>query len=85
DGLGGFARYHELPELVRVGAPIYLKFGLRNAPNIYPSGQHIEAVAIQTGRERVRRAAIGLGLLERAGVEYACSAPGATGLGVPEP
>ncbi|HEY8282966.1 MAG TPA: hypothetical protein VIJ28_01135 [Chloroflexota bacterium] len=85
DGLGGFTRYHELPELVRVGAPIYLKFGLRNAPNIYPSGQHLEAVAIQTGRERVRRAAIGLGLLARAGVEYASSEPGATGLGVPEP
>ncbi|HXT35194.1 MAG TPA: hypothetical protein VN837_06420 [Chloroflexota bacterium] len=85
DGLGGFARYHELPELVRVGAPIYLKFGLRNAPNIYPSGQHIEAVAIQTGRERVRRAAIGLELLVRSDVEFACSAPGAAGLGVPEP
>lgn len=85
DGLGGFTRYHELGELVRVGAPIYLKFGLRNAPNIYPSGLHIEAVAIQTGRERVRRAAIGLGLLARAGVEFTGSVPGLSGPGIPEP
>src|SRR5262249_8811500 len=30
DGLGGFIRYPELPEIVRVAAPIHLKFGLRN-------------------------------------------------------
>src|SRR5579859_7641491 len=65
DGLGGFTRYYELPEIIRVGAPIYLKFGLRNAPNIYPSGAHLEQAAIQTGRERVRRASIGLELLAR--------------------
>ncbi|HVA89488.1 MAG TPA: hypothetical protein VNL71_06570 [Chloroflexota bacterium] len=85
DGLGGFTRYHELPELVRVGAPIYLKFGLRNAPNIYPSGLHLEPVAVLTGRERVRRAAIGLQALERSGVEFSRSEPGASDLGVPEP
>ena len=31
DGLGGFTRYYEMPEIVRTGAPVYLKFGLRNA------------------------------------------------------
>ena len=67
DGLGGFTRYYELPEIIRIGAPVYLKFGLRNAPNIYPSGVHLEAAAIATGRERVRRAAIGMELLARAG------------------
>ncbi|HEU0238762.1 MAG TPA: hypothetical protein VFR11_05705 [Micromonosporaceae bacterium] len=65
DNLGGFMRYHELPELVRVAAPIHLKYGLRNAPNIYPSGAHLEAAAIATGRERVRRAAIGMEVLSR--------------------
>ncbi len=49
---GGWMRYYELAEIVRVGAPIYLKFGLRSAPNIYPTGTHLEQVAIQTGRAR---------------------------------
>ena len=65
DDFGGAVRHYEIPELVRVGAPIYLKFGLRNAPNIYPSGQHLESTVLALSRERVRRAAIGLGILRR--------------------
>jgi hypothetical protein len=65
DDFGGTVRHYEIPELVRIGAPIYLKFGLRNAPGIYPSGQHIESTVLALSRERVRRAAIGLGLLRR--------------------
>jgi hypothetical protein len=65
DDFGGTVRYYEIPELVRVGAPIYLKFGLRNAPGIYPSGQHIEPAVLALSRERVRRAAIGLALLRQ--------------------
>ncbi len=84
DGLGGFTRYYEVAEIIRVAAPVYLKFGLRNAPNIYPSGVHLEAAAIATGRERVRRAAIGMELLARAGVEFAASPVGAAGLGIPQ-
>jgi hypothetical protein len=83
DGLGGFTRYHELPDIVRIAAPVYLKFGLRNAPNIYPSGVHLENTAILTGRERVRRAAIGLELLARYSNDLSTSQPGAPGLGVP--
>ncbi len=83
DGLGGFLRYGDLPELVRVGAPMHLKFGLRNAPNIYPSGGHLERIAIDTGRERVRRAAIGLEALARAGTNLACSPTGHARPGVP--
>ncbi|MCL4248968.1 MAG: hypothetical protein KJ065_12550 [Anaerolineae bacterium] len=83
DGLGGFTRYYELPEIVRIGAPIYLKFGLRNAPGIYPSGHHLEAAALNQGRERVRRAAIGLEILARlTGSTYQTSQPGAPGLGI---
>jgi hypothetical protein len=73
DDVGGFVRYHDIGELVRVAAPIYLKFGLRNAPGIYPSGKHLEATAIAQGRERVRRAAIGLEHWRR----YEASARGA--------
>ena len=45
DNIGGFIRYYEIPELIRVAAPIYLKFGLRNSPDIYPCGTHIENTA----------------------------------------
>jgi hypothetical protein len=65
DDFGGAVRHYETAELVRIGAPIYLKYGLRNAPNIYPSGQHIEATVLALSRERVRRAAISLALLRR--------------------
>jgi hypothetical protein len=73
DDLGGFVRHHEAPELVRVGAPVYLKFGLRNAPPLYPVGGHLAAVAEATARERVRRAAICLELMARTGVELPAS------------
>jgi hypothetical protein len=65
DDFGGTVRHYEIAELVRIAAPIYLKFGLRNAPGIYPSGQHLESVVLGLSRERVRRAVIGLGLLRR--------------------
>ncbi|HTK29814.1 MAG TPA: U32 family peptidase [Vicinamibacterales bacterium] len=65
DDLGGTVRHYEIPELVRVASPIYLKFGLRNAPALYPSGQHLEQTVLNLSRERVRRAAIGLALLHR--------------------
>jgi hypothetical protein len=85
DALGGFVRHHEIPELIRVAAPVYVKFGLRNAPEIYPSGTHIEAIAVALSRERVRRARIGLELLERSGYEALCSEVGAGGLAIPVP
>jgi len=80
DGLGGFTRYHELNEIIRVAAPIYLKFGLRNAPSIYPSGVHLEHVVLQSARERVRRASLGLARID---ASYRTSELGAPGLGVP--
>src|SRR5262245_11609141 len=83
DDFGGFGRHYEIPELVRVAAPIYLKFGLRNAPNIYPSGSHLEATAIALTRERVRRAALGLGILASYSPEAETSKRGARGLAVP--
>jgi len=65
DDFGGPVRYYEIPELVRVASPIYLKFGVRNSPGLYPSGQHIEPLVVSLSRERVRRSAIGLGILRR--------------------
>jgi Peptidase family U32 len=65
DDFGGAVRYYEAPELVRVAAPIHLKFTVRNAPGIYPSGGHLAALAVASARERVRRAAIGMAMLRR--------------------
>jgi len=65
DDFGAPVRYYDLPAIVRAAAPVYAKFTVRNAPNIYPSGRHLRAVAIDTARERVRRAAIGVSLLKR--------------------
>lgn len=65
DDFGSPVRHYEVPDLVRVAAPVHLKFTVRNAPGIYPSGKHLQAVAISTARERVRRASIGLAILER--------------------
>jgi hypothetical protein len=85
DNVGGFVRLHEIPELVRIAAPVYLKFGLRNAPDVYPSGSHLEDVAVALTRERVRRARLGLDLLARSGVPACTSELGAAGLAVPRP
>lgn len=83
DDFGGFVRYYEVPEMVRVAAPMYVKLGLRNAPGIYPTGAHIEATAVAMGRERVHRAALALDLLRRYSPEAVASERGAPGLGIP--
>jgi hypothetical protein len=67
DDLGGFVRHYDAAEVVRVGAPVYLKFGIRNSPDLYPVGRHLAEVAVLTARERVRRAALCLALMERSG------------------
>jgi hypothetical protein len=84
DNLGGFVRHHEIPELIRVAAPIYIKFGLRNAPDIYPSGRHLDDVAVALCRERVRRARLGLDVLSRSELAASTSALGAKGIAVPK-
>ena len=85
DNLGGFVRHYELPRLVTCAAPVYAKFGLRNAPDVYPSGTHLDDLTVALSRERVRRARLGLDLLARAGSTAVCSVPGATGLALPIP
>ncbi|MFI6872587.1 hypothetical protein ACIBL6_04005 [Streptomyces sp. NPDC050400] len=67
DDLGGYVRMYEIAELVRRGAPLYLKFGLAKAPAIYPYGAHLRDVTLDTARERVRRGRLALDLLARHG------------------
>ena len=64
DDQGGFVRFYEVAEIIRLAAPVYVKLGLRNAPNIYPAGLHLDELAVKLGRERVRRAELVLRLLE---------------------
>jgi hypothetical protein len=85
DPLGGVVRDNELGDLVTVGAPLYAKFGLRNAQAVYPSGLHLEAVARANAVEKVHRAAVALEWLERLSPGLIQSKPGAAGLGVPLP
>ncbi len=56
DDYGGVVRHAEAPEIVAAAAPVYLKFAVRNAPPLYPTGTHLQATAALLGRERVRRA-----------------------------
>ena len=83
DDFGGFVRHYEIPDLVRIASPVFVKFGLRNAPNIYPSGTHLEATAIALGRERVRRAEIGLSMLDRYYPEAGTTKRGSAFSGIP--
>ncbi|MCX4986329.1 hypothetical protein [Streptomyces sp. NBC_00572] len=71
DDLGGYVRMYEVAELIRRGAPLYLKFGLSNAPGIYPYGSHLRTLALDTVRERVRRGRLALDLLARHGADGA--------------
>jgi hypothetical protein len=84
DGLGGFIRTPEIPEIVRTTSPVYIKFGLRNSPDIYPSGTHLEDVAVKLSRERVRRARLAMDLVERTRIKLSFSKPGAEGLAIPK-
>jgi hypothetical protein len=83
DSLGGFIRHHEVPRLIEIAAPIYVKLGLRNAPDLYPSGTHIEATAIALTRERVRRARLVLEMLIRSGLQPPATAGRSGDLAVP--
>ncbi len=66
DDQGGSVRFFDVPDVVRVAAPVYLKMGLRNAPNIYPVGAHLADLAVALGRERVRRAELVLQVVDAA-------------------
>ncbi len=83
DALGGVVRGNELGDLVAAGAPLYAKFGLRNARALYPSGAHVVEEACAIAREKVHRAAVGLEWLARLRPELTQSGPNAPGLGIP--
>ena len=73
--------------MVRACAPMYVKLGLRNAPNIYPVGGHLSAAAEALSRERVRRAELVLRLLGEIAPELVegWGDPAPPDLAIPEP
>ena len=85
DSLGGVVRGHELGEIALAAAPLYAKFGLRNARAVYPAGEHLRADVVANVREKVRRAQLALEWLDRSSLDLTISKPGAEGIGVPEP
>jgi hypothetical protein len=87
DDQGGFVRYYEVPAIIRAAAPVYVKLGLRNAPNIYPSGLHLQDVAVRLARERVRRAELVLRLVSEQAPDLieGRGADRPPDLGIPEP
>ncbi|MHB8826634.1 MAG: hypothetical protein ACYC5Z_03105 [Acidimicrobiales bacterium] len=85
DSLGGVVRGHELAEIALVAAPLYAKFGLRNARAVYPAGGHLDDAVVGNVREKVRRAQLALEWLDASGVDLVMSKLGAEGIGVPEP
>ena len=85
DDMGGFLRHHELPEIIRVAAPVYVKLGLANAPGLYPSAPTWRPPRSRCRRERVRRARLALELLGRSGYAPTTSERGAEGIALPVP
>jgi hypothetical protein len=84
DGFGGYIRTYEVPEMIRVASPVYVKMGLRNAPDIYPYGEQLRNVALAMSRERIRRARIVMDMIQRHAPESVMSKKGPKGLGIPE-
>ena len=85
DTFGGFIRHYEAAEIIRILSPVYIKFGLRNHPDVYPSGGHLEDLNVNLCRERVRRAYLGLEMVRRYGPGLVASGldPGRPGIPVP--
>ena len=61
-----------------------MKLGLRNSPDIYPCGTHLEPTAIALSVERVRRARLALDTLRRYAPQLRMSPVGASDLAIPE-
>lgn len=84
DGFGGYIRTYEVPEMIRVASPVYVKIGLRNAPDIYPYGEQLRLTALAMSRERIHRAKMVADTIARHYPEALMSQPGAADLGIPE-
>ncbi len=83
DGFGGYIRTYEVPEMIRVATPVYIKIGLRNAPDIYPYGEQLRLTAQNMSRERIHRARLVADTIARYYPQGVMSRTGARDLGIP--
>lgn len=85
DGLGGFVRHFETPDMIKYASPIYVKLGLRNSTDIYPFGEQLKTVGHNLSKERVRRSKLVYDLIQREAPEAKMSEVGVNhnDLGVP--
>jgi hypothetical protein len=61
----GFIRYYEGLDIIGFAKLEYIKCGLKNAPDIYACGTHLENTAIALWREGARHTHIAMELLCR--------------------
>lgn len=80
---GGFVRHYDVPDMVRVASPIYLKFSIPLGQNVYPAGRHLLGTMLGYADEEVRQARIGYEHLQRYYKSARTSKRGAKGLAVP--
>lgn len=80
---GGFVRHYDVPGMVRVASPIYLKFSIPLGQNVYPAGKHLLNTMLGYADEEVRQARIGYEHLKRYYPTARTSKRGARGLAVP--
>ncbi len=82
-GYGGFVRHYDVPDMVRVASPIYLKFSIPLGRNVYPAGKHILSTMLDYADEEVRQARISYEHLQRDYPSAKTSKKGAKGLAIP--
>ena len=74
---------HDVSEIVRVAAPVYLSYDVRPPAGISTVGSHISDGIVSLCRERVRRARLGQNVLERYTPAATASGRGADGVAAP--
>jgi len=83
-GYGGFVRHYDVPDMVRVASPIYLKYSIPLGQNVYPAGKHMLNTMLGYADEEVRQARISYELIQRRYPSARTSKKGAKGLAVPK-
>ncbi|MGA2664543.1 MAG: hypothetical protein ABSF83_06350 [Nitrososphaerales archaeon] len=76
-------RHYDVPEMVRLASPIYLKFGVPLGRNVHPAGRHLLPTMPGYPDEEVRQARLSCGHLQRRYPAAVTSKRGARGVAVP--
>lgn len=80
---GGFIRHYDVPDIIRVASPVYLKFSIPLGQSVYPAGKHILNTMLGYADEEVRQARLCFEHIQRHYPNARTSKRGAKGLAVP--